>query len=128
MKNEIFEARVNLILDYIAQILVYGSNTNGSICLEKHKFDDGKYLIMTVSVIQNGYFRWHDLGIKAIDSKKFYDLVFKKIMEKFKEFSITINTNSIEIKSSVNNNQIRVSFSIDTKTEKEWFNKIKDNN
>lgn len=127
MNNEIFEARVNLILDYISQILVYGSNTNGSISLEKHKFDDGKYLIMTVSVIQNSYFRWHDLGIKSSDSKKFYNLVFNKIVEKFKKFSIIINNNCVDIKSSVNNNQIRVSFSINTKTEIEWFNKIKDN-
>ena len=76
--NELFEKRTELILDYISQILVYGSDTTGVLNLEKHDFDDGKYMILTVSVVKNSYFRWHDLGIKNTDSKKFYDYLFKK--------------------------------------------------
>lgn len=125
MANELFEKRCELILDYISQILVYGSDTPGVISLEKNKFEDGKYVIMTVSVIKNSYFRWHDLGIKSVDSKKFYDYVFNKIVDKFKTFKISAGNNYIIIKSEVNNNEIKFCFSLDKKTELEWFDKSK---
>lgn len=123
--NELFNKRTDLILDYISQILVYGSDTTGFLTLDKNQFDDGKYLIITVSVVKNGYFRWHDLGIKSIDSKKFYDFVFKKIIDKFKTFSLSIDENTLVINSDVNNNSMRISFSLDKKTEKDWFDKAK---
>ena len=125
MMNELFNKRTDLILDYISQILVYGSDTTGFLTLDKNQFDDGKYLIITVSVVKNGYFRWHDLGIKSIDSKKFYDFVFKKIIDKFKTFSLSIDENTLVINSDVNNNSMRISFSLDKKTEKDWFDKAK---
>ena len=75
MKEELFNKRSFLINDYISQILVYGSNTSGSIGINKSQFDDGNYLILTVSVIKNSYFRWHDLGIKTTDSLEFYKVV-----------------------------------------------------
>lgn len=122
--NEDFSKRSELILDYISQILVYGSNTKGVITLDKHQFDDGKYLIMTVSVIKNSYFRWHDLGIKSIESKKFYDYVFQNIIHKFKTFSLSISENVLVIQSYVNYNVVEIHFSLDKKVEKDWFDKI----
>lgn len=124
MVNELFEKRCELILDYISQILVYGSDTSGIISLEKNKFDDGKYVIMTVNVIKNSYFRWHDLGIKSVDSKKFYDYVFNKTVDKFKTFKLSIVDNYILIKSEVNNNEIKFCFSLDKKNEQDWFDKV----
>ena len=123
--NELFQKRTDLILDYISQILVYGSDTTGVLTLDKNQFDDGKYLIVTVSVVKNSYFRWHDLGIKSIDSKKFYDFVFKKIIDKFKTFSLFIDENTLVINSDVNHNSMRLIFSLDKKTEKDWFDKAK---
>lgn len=123
--NEIFSKRSTLILDYISQILVYGSNTKGVITLDKNQFDDGKYLIMTVSVIKNNYFRWHDLGIKSIESKKFYDFIFQNIVQKFKTFSLSISGNALIIQSDVNHNVVEIQFSLDKKVEKDWFDKIK---
>lgn len=123
--NELFQKRTDLILDYISQILVYGSDTTGVLTLDKNQFDDGKYLIVTVSVVKNSYFRWHDLGIKSIDSKKFYDFVFKKIIDKFKTFSLFIDENTLVINSDVNHNSMRIIFSLDKKTEKDWFDKAK---
>ena len=123
--NETLEKRKDLILDYISQILVYGSNVNGDICLDKHAFEDGKYMIMTVSVIKNSYFRWHDLGIKTIDSVKLYKLVFNSIVDKFKKFNLSIVDNKLVIKSDVNKNVICVAFSLDKKTEIDWFDKVK---
>ena len=123
--EELFEKRTELILDYISQILVYGSDTTGVLNLDKHGFDDGKYLILTVSVVKNSYFRWHDLGIKNVDSKKFYDYLFKNIIEKFKSFSLSIDGSSLVISSSVNHNIMKVNFLLDKKTEKDWFDKIK---
>lgn len=123
--NEIFSKRSELILDYISQILVYGSDTKGVITLGKHQFDDGKYLIMTVSVIKNNYFRWHDLGIKSIESKKFYDYIFQNIIQKFKTFSLSISENAIVIQSDVNHNVVEIQFSLDKKVERDWFDKIK---
>jgi len=125
MVSELFEKRCELILDYISQILVYGSDTLGVISLEKNKFDDGKYVIITVSVVKNSYFRWHDLGIKSVDSKKFYEYVFNKTVDKFKAFKLSTGNNYIIIKNEVNNNEIKFSFSLDKKTEHDWFEKAK---
>ncbi len=123
--NDLFEKRKILIIDYISQILVYGSNTPGIISFNTHAFDDGKYMIMTVSVVKNSYFRWHDLGIKSVDSLKFYKFIFNSIVEKFEKFNITLSDNKVVIKSDVNNNTISVSFSLTKKSEKTWFDKIK---
>ena len=123
--NELFNKRTDLILDYISQILVYGSDTTGVLTLDKNQFDDGKYIIITVSVVKNSYFRWHDLGIKSVDSKKFYDFLFKKIVDKFKTFSLSIDGNTLVINSDVNHNSMRITFSLDKKTEKDWFDSIK---
>lgn len=123
--SETFSKRNALILDYISQILVYGSDTKGVISLDKHQFDDGEYLIMTVSVIKNRYFRWHDLGIKSTESKKFYDYIFQSVIQKFKTFSLSISGNALIIQSDVNHNVVEVQFSLDKKIEKDWFDKIK---
>ena len=80
---------------------------------------------MTVSVVKNSYFRWHDLGIKSVDSDKFYNFIFNKIVDKFKTFKLSTGNNYIIIKSLVNNNEIKFTFSLDKKTEQNWFEKAK---
>ena len=121
--QDLYQKRCDLILDYISQILVYGSDTKGTISIEKNKFDDGSYLILTVSVIKNSYFRWHDLGILAKNSVELYKIVIEGIINKFKDFNINFDNNTIYISSSVNNNQIDVHFTLTTKKEKEYFQK-----
>ena len=124
MEKSIYQKRTDLIIDYISQILVYGSDTKGVISIDKNQFDDGKYLILTVSVIKNSYFRWHDLGILAKDSLNFNQLVVNSILEKFNEFDINfIDNNTINIFSSVNHNQIDVHFTLTNQKEKDWFQK-----
>ena len=120
--DTIYQKRNDLILDYISQILVYGSDTKGTNSIDKNQFDDGKYLILTVSVIKNSYFRWHDLGILAKDSLTLYKLVLDSIIDKFKEFEISfVDNNTINISSSVNHNQIDMHFTFTNQKEKDWF-------
>lgn len=120
--NDLYQKRCDLILDYISQILVYGSDTKGTISIDKNQFDDGKYLILTVSVIKNSYFRWHDLGILAKDSLTLYKLVESSILEKFREFNVNfVDNNTINISSSVNHNQIDIHFTFTNQKEKDWF-------
>ena len=122
MEKNIYQKRTDLILDYISQILVYGSDTKGVISIDKNQFDDGKYLILTVSVIKNSYFRWHDLGILAKDSLTLNPLIVNSVLEKFKEFDINfIDNNTINISSSVNHNQIDIHFTFTNQKEKDWF-------
>ena len=122
--NDIFQKRVDLILDYISQILVYGSDTKGTISIDKNQFEDGKYLILTVNVLKNSYFRYHDLGILAKDSLKLYKLVSSSILEKFKTFDIKfIENNTIRISSSVNHNFIDMHFTFTNQKERDWFSK-----
>lgn len=121
--KDLFQKRSDLILDYISQILVYGSDTKGTISIEKNKFEDGNYLILTVSVIKNSYFRWHDLGVIAKDSVKLYKVVIESILNKFKDFNIKFDNNTIYISSSVNHNQIDIHFTLTTKKEKEFLQK-----
>lgn len=120
---ELYQKRSDLIIDYISQILVYGSNTNGSISIDKNQFEDGKYLILTVSVIKNSYFRWHDLGILATDSVDFYKIVLNNILDKFKTFNISFDNNKVIISSSVNCNKLDIHFTFTNKKEKDWFQK-----
>lgn len=127
-KQELYQKRTDLIIDYISQILVYGSNTNGNITIDKNKFDDDKYLILTVRVIKNSYFRWHDLGILANESLSFYKLVLNNILDKFNKFNISFNKNSITISSDVNNNSLDISFNITNKKEEKWFQDSKNQN
>lgn len=121
--NELYKKRSDLIIDYISQILVYGSNTSGSISIDKNQFDDGKYLILTVSVIKNSYFRWHDLGILATDSVNFYKIVLSSILDKFKTFNISFDNNKVIVSSSVNCNKLDIHFTFTNKKEKDWFQK-----
>lgn len=121
--TELYQKRSDLIIDYISQILVYGSNTSGSISIDKNQFEDGKYLILTVSVIKNSYFRWHDLGILATDSVVFYKIVLNNILDKFKTFNISFDNNKIIISSSVNCNKLDIYFTFTNKKEKDWFQK-----
>lgn len=121
--NELYKKRSDLIIDYISQILVYGSNTSGSISIDKNQFDDGKYLILTVSVIKNSYFRWHDLGILAADSVNFYKIVLSSILDKFKTFNISFDNNKVIVSSSVNCNKLDIHFTFTNKKEKDWFQK-----
>lgn len=124
--DSIYQKRLDLIIDYISQILVYGSDTNGVISIDKNKFDDGNYLILTVSVIKNSYFRWHDLGILAKDGITLYKVVINDILEKFKDFNIDFDNNNIYISSLVNNNKIDMHFTFTNQKEKEYFQKQKD--
>ena len=121
--TELYQKRSDLIIDYISQILVYGSNTSGSISIDKNQFEDGKYLILTVSVIKNSYFRWHDLGILATDSVDFYKIVLNNILDKFKTFNISFDNNKVIISSSVNCNKLDIHFTFTNKKEKDWFQK-----
>lgn len=122
--DNLFKKRTDLIIDYLSQILVYGSNTKGIISIDKNQFDDGEYLILTVNVLKNSYFRWHDLGVLTKDSLEFYKIVCNSILEKFKTFNITfIDNNTIHISSSVNNNIIDMHFTLTTKKEKEYLKK-----
>ena len=120
---ELYQKRSDLIIDYISQILVYGSNTSGSISIDKNQFEDGKYLILTVSVIKNSYFRWHDLGILATDSVDFYKIVLNNILDKFKTFNISFDNNKVIISSSVNCNKLDIHITFTNKKEKDWFQK-----
>lgn len=121
--EDLVQKRSDLIIDYISQILVYGSDTNGTISIEKNKFDDGNYLMMTVSVIKNSYFRWHDLGILSKDSVSLYKVVIDSVLEKFKDFDISFDNNVIYISSSVNHNQIDVHFTLTNQKEKDYLQK-----
>ena len=121
--TELYQKRSDLIIDYISQILVYGSNTSGIISIDKNQFEDGKYLILTVSVIKNSYFRWHDLGILATDSVDFYKIVLNNILDKFKTFNISFDNNKVIISSSVNCNKLDIHFTFTNKKEKDWFQK-----
>lgn len=122
--KELFQKRNDFILDYISQILVYGSNTKGTISIDKNHFDDGNYLILTVNVLKNSYFRWHDLGILAKDSISFYSLVLDSILEKFKKFDIYfMDSHTLAVVSSVNHNQIDIHFTFTNQKEKNWFQK-----
>ena len=126
MKN-IYQKRTDLILDYIAQILVYGSDTRGSISIDKNQFDDGRYLVLTVNVLKNGYFCYHDLGVLAKDSMTLYRLVCSSILEKFNKFDIKfIDSHIIRISSSVNHNYIDMHFTFTNQKEKDWFLKEKE--
>ncbi len=127
-KQELYQKRTDLIIDYISQILVYGSNINGNITIDKNEFDDGKYLILTVRVIKNSYFRWHDLGVLANESLSFYKLVLNNVLDKFNKFNISFNKNSITISSDVNNNSLDISFNITNKKEEKWFQDSKNQN
>lgn len=124
--DNIYNKRSDLIIDYISQILVYGSDTKGIVSIDKNKFDDGNYLILTVSVVKNSYFRWHDLGILAKDSVSLYKVVINDILEKFKDFKISFDNNNIYISSSVNHNEIDMHFTFTNQKEKEYFQKQKD--
>ena len=119
--NELFEKRIFLINDYISQILVYGSNTNGNINLNKQ--DDS--LMLSVSVIKNAYFRFHNLGIDIKDVYSFYKELFNSILDKFKEFDIRFGSNNIIVSSKVNNNQIDISFTLFSKKDENLFEKVK---
>ena len=119
--NELFEKRIFLINDYISQILVYGSNTNGNINLNKQ--DDS--LMLSVSVIKNAYFRFHNLGIDIKDTYSFYKELFNSILDKFKEFDIRFGNNNIIVSSKVNNNQIDISFTLFSKKDENLFEKVK---
>lgn len=121
--KKIYQKRSDLIVDYISQILVYGSNTRGSISINKNKFSDGNYLILTVNVIKNSYFRWHDLGILACESMYFYKLLLDDILSKFKAFNISFDNSKIIINSSVNGNQLDINFTFTNQKEKDWFSK-----
>ncbi|MDD6223936.1 MAG: hypothetical protein PUB18_02940 [bacterium] len=122
--DDIIQKRVDLILDYIAQILVYGSDTLGVITLGQHQFEDGKFMVITVSVTKNRYFRYHDLGIPYKNSKIFYDLLFHSIVEKFQTFSITFIEHSIFIKSDTNGNRIELQLDLSKKIDLNWFQKV----
>lgn len=120
--DNIYQKRNSLIIDYISQILVYGSDTKGTISIDKNQFEDGKYLVLTVNVLKNSYFRYHDLGIIAKDSLKLYKLVSSSVLEKFKKFDIRfIDHNTIRISSSVNHNFIDMHFTFTNQKEKDWF-------
>ena len=123
---DIYKKRTNLIIDYISQILVYGSNTNGNISINKNTFDDGDYLILTISVIKNSYFRWHDLGIKIEEAKQLYEQVNKSVVKKFKKFDIRYTKNSLIISSKVNNNQVELTFTLLDKELEKWFDNTKE--
>ena len=123
---DIYKKRTNLIIDYISQILVYGSNTNGNIGINKNTFDDGDYLILTVSVVKNSYFRWHDLGIKIEDANTLYEQLNKSVVKKFKKFDIRYTANSLIISSKVNNNQVELSFTLLDKELEKWFENTKE--
>lgn len=122
----LYKKRTDLIIDYISQILVYGSNTNGNITINKNTFDDGDYLILTISVVKNSYFRWHDLGIKIEETKEFYDHVNNATLKKFKKFDIRYTANSLIISSKVNNNQVELSFTLLDKELEKWFDITKE--
>jgi len=118
--EDLFSKRSFLINDYISQILVYGSNTNGDIGLI---IEDN--IILTVSVIKNTYFRCHDLGINKNEHLAFFEKLVNDILDKFKSFDIRFGTNNIVISSKVNNNEIAISFTLDNKEDKNWFANIK---
>ena len=108
--DDIFKKRLDLISDYISQILVYGSDVMGKITIDKNEFEDGDFLILTVSVVKNSYFRWHDLGIKLSEGKKFCKYIKDNLKDKFEVFNITTNKNSFIIESEVNHNKIEIFF------------------
>ncbi len=127
MQIDLYQKRIDLIIDYISQILIYGSHIHGNITIDKCPFEDGKYLVLTVQVVQNSYFRWHDLGILAKESLSFYPLILSTILDKFKDFNICFgDSNQISFSSLVNHNQINVSFTLTNSKEKNWFLKQKE--
>ena len=122
----LYKKRTDLIIDYISQIIVYGSNVNGNVGINKNTFDDGDYLILTVSVVKNSYFRWHDLGIKTDEALDFYDYVKTATLKKFKKFDIRYTESSIIFSSKVNNNQVELTFTLLDNELKKWFDNVKE--
>ena len=118
--EDLFNKRSFLINDYISQILVYGSNTKGNINLVLE--DD---IILTVSVIKNSYFRYHNLGIKHSEYFSFYTMLLNDILVKFESFDIRFGENNLLISSRVNNNEICVTFMLNDEKNKKWFDKVK---
>jgi len=119
--KDLFNKRSFLINDYISQILVYGSNTNGNIGLS---IEDN--IILTVSVIKNNYFRCHDIGITNNDHLDFYKQLVSDILNKFKTFDIRFGEKNIIISSKVNNNEIDISFTLLDENDNNWFEKVKE--
>ena len=119
--ESLFEKRSFLINDYISQILVYGSNTNGNIGLS---IEDN--IILTVSVIKNSYFRFHDLGITKNEHLDFYKQLVSDILNKFKTFDIRFGEKNIIISSKVNNNEIDVEFTLLDDNDNNWFENVKE--
>ena len=119
--KDLFNKRSFLINDYISQILVYGSNTNGNIGLS---LEDN--IILTVSVIKNNYFRCHDIGITNNDHLDFYKQLVSDILNKFKTFDIRFGEKNIIISSKVNNNEIDISFTLLDENDNNWFEKVKE--
>lgn len=119
--NDLYEKRSFLINDYISQILVYGSNTKGSVNLVLESS-----IILTVSVIKNAYFRCHDIGIKKEEHLAFYEKLITDILNKFKAFDIRFGEKNIIISSKVNNNEIDISFTLENKKDINWFEKVKE--
>ena len=119
--NDLYEKRSFLINDYISQILVYGSNTKGSVNLVLES-----NIILTVSVIKNAYFRCHDIGIKKAEHLAFYEKLITDILNKFKAFDIRFGEKNIIISSKVNNNEIDISFTLENKKDINWFEKVKE--
>lgn len=119
--NKLFDKRSFLINDYISQILVYGSNTKGNINLVLESD-----IILTVSVIKNSYFRYHDLGITESEHLDFYKQLCSDIINKFKVFDIRFGEKNIIISSKINSNQIDISFTLNTENDINWFEKVKE--
>lgn len=119
--KDLFNKRSFLINDYISQILVYGSNTKGTINLVLEN-----NILLTVSVIKNAYFRCHDLGIEENNHLDFYKQLAQDIVNKFKAFDIRFGEKNIIISSKVNNNEIDISFTLKDENDSKWFEKIKE--
>ena len=110
--RKLFQKRCDLIIDYISQILVYGNNTIGKITICNGDDEDKDFIFLTVSVIKNNYFRFHNLGIGVTDNKEFTVFLRDKCISEFKVFSLTDKKKSIIIESSVNNNKVELHFDV----------------
>lgn len=107
---DLVSKRITLMLDYIAQILVYGKDTEGKIVFSKETFDDSESIAVGISVVKNHYFRFHNLGISYDQKDEFYNTLTTEIRKKFKEFKITKKKDTLSIFSEVNHNQIFIEY------------------
>ena len=79
------EERVNLIIEYIEQILSDENRVRGKMEIDTFEKDGEKYKTLDILVRSRGFERHFNLGIKLQDEAEFYRKLLDTFVEKFAE-------------------------------------------